>query len=229
MKKFAIIFVLAFVINAFATTNELSQAIPDPRPVLQELKSKMVSVKSVSMDFKQERELKLFSESLKSEGVMLLERPDKIRWETTSPYQTVLLGDKNSVAQFEFSDGKWQKLKLGFSQMLQRVMQQMSAMSQGDLSAMTNDYNVSVATNGETVFTMVPKDKNVLEMISSLEIHLAVDLSATREVVMNEPNGDLTRITFRDEKHNIQFPRGTFDQNKPLEISAVKAALKNAP
>jgi len=53
---------------------------------------------------------------LKSEGVMLIERPDRIRWETTTPYQSILLGEQKSVAQFEFNNGKWEKLKLGFPQ-----------------------------------------------------------------------------------------------------------------
>lgn len=228
MKKAFGVLIFALAICSFAATNEL-QTAADSQPIMQELKNKMISVKSVAMNFTQERELKLFSEPLKSEGVMLLERPDKIRWETTSPYQTILLGDKSSVAQFEFNDGKWQKLKLGFSQMLQRVMQQMSAMNQGDLSAMTKDYDVSVSTNAGIVFVMVPKNKNIREMISSLEIHLEPDMSATRKVVMNEPNGDLTRIIFQNEKHNVAFPAGTFDQTKPLEISAVKSALTNAP
>ena len=90
---------------------------------------------------------------------MLVERPDKIRWKTTAPYQTILLGDQNSVAQFEFNDGKWEKLKLGFPQLLQRVMQQMSAMNQGNLGAMLNDYTASVATNADVVLTFVPKDE----------------------------------------------------------------------
>src|ERR1700761_7093938 len=81
--------------------------------VLQDLQQKMASVKSVYLEFTQERGLKLFNDPLKSEGVMLIERPDRIRWETTSPYQSILLGDQKSVAQFEFNDGKWQKLKLG--------------------------------------------------------------------------------------------------------------------
>ncbi len=200
-----------------------------PSPVLAELQVKMASVKSVYLEFTQERVLKLFSEPLKSDGVMLIERPAKIRWETTAPYQTILLGDKSSVAQFEFADGKWQKLKLGFPQLLQRVMQQMAALNSGNLAAMTDDYEVTVATNSETVLTLVPKDKMMRGMLSSLEIHLPPDLSGTREVVMNEPNGDLTRIIFRNEKHDATFPAKTFDQSKPLEIAAVQTAVKNAP
>ena len=175
--------------------------------------------------------MKLFSDPLKSDGVMLVEKPDKIRWETTVPYQTILLGDKNSVAQFEFDDGKWQKLKLGFPQILQRVMQQMSAMNRGDMSAMLADYTLAVSTNANTdiVLTFVPKDENVRDTLSSLEVHLPLDLSTTREVVMNEPNGDFTRITFTKEKRDVIFPGGAFDQTKPLAIATVQAAVNHAP
>jgi outer membrane lipoprotein-sorting protein len=229
MKKFTRILLLA-VFAAFSGPAE-PPAIPvaDPQPILDDLQRKMSLVNSVYLEFTQERVLKLFSEPLKSEGVMLIERPDKIRWETIAPYQTILLGDNNSVAQFEFNDGKWEKLKLGFPQLLQHIMQQMSAMNQGNLGVLTNEYSASVATNSETVVTMIPKDENVRAMMSSFEIHLPSDFSATREVVLNEPDGDLTRIIFQNEKRGVEFPSGTFDQTKPLEISAVKAAVKNAP
>ena len=222
MNKFKYFLVLAGVFAA-------GSVVAGPPPALLDLQKKMAGVKSVYLEFTQERVLKLFSDPLKSAGVMLVERPDEIRWETTAPYQTILLGNLNSVAQFEFNDGKWEKLKLGFPQLLQRVMQQMSAMNRGDIGAMLNDYTASVATNTDVVLTFVPKDENVRGMMSSLEVHLPPDLSTTREVVMNEPDGDLTRIIFQNEKRGVEFPSGTFDQTKPLEISAVKAAVKNAP
>jgi outer membrane lipoprotein-sorting protein len=200
-----------------------------PPPALLDLQTKMAGVKSVYLEFTQERVLKLFSDPLKSDGVMLVERPDEIRWETTAPYQTILLGNRNSVAQFEFNDGKWEKLKLGFPQLLQRVMQQMSAMNRGDIGAMLSDYTASVATNTDVVLTFVPKDENVRGMMSSLEVHLPPDLSTTHEVVMNEPDGDLTRIMFKNEKRDVAFPAGTFDQAKPLAIAEVKAAVNHAP
>src|SRR5262245_2916320 len=56
--------------------------VADARPILQDLQRKMSSLGSVYFEFTQERHLKLFNEPLKSEGVMLIERPDQIRWET---------------------------------------------------------------------------------------------------------------------------------------------------
>jgi hypothetical protein len=66
-------------------------------------------------------------------------------------------------------------------------------------------------------------------MLSSLEVKMQPDFSASREVVMNEPNGDLTRIIFRRERRDVKFPPGTFDQIKPLDVAAIRAALGDAP
>lgn len=205
------------------------QPVADPKPLLRELQGKMSAVTSLYLEFTQERQLKLFTEPLKSQGVMLIDRPDQIRWETTAPYQSILLGNRKSVAQFERTDGEWKKLKLGFPQMLKRVMEQMTLMNQGKLDGLTNDFKVSVATGSVTVVTMVPLDENVRSMLASLEVKMRPDFSATLEVVMNEPGGDLTRIIFNREKRDVKFPLTVFDQTKPLDIAAVKAAVGDAP
>ena len=199
--------------------------VADPRPILAELQQKMSSLTSVYLEFTQERQLKLFSEPLKSDGVMMIDQPGMIRWETTAPFQSILLGNQKAVAQFEFADGKWKKLKLGFPQMLKRVMDQMTLMHQGKLDALTSDFTLSVSTGAVTVVTMVPKDENVRSMLAALEIHLQPDLSATREVIMHEPGGDLTRIIFNREKRSVKFPEKTFDQTKPLDIGAIKKVV----
>src|SRR5476651_1372184 len=187
MKFFNIIAVTMLASSMFAADDLALQSVADSQPILQDLQRKMSTLGSVYFELTQERHLKLFTDPLKSEGAMLIERPDQIRWETTSPYQSILLGDKKSVAQFEFTDGKWEKLKLGFPQMLQRVMDQMSLMNQGKLDALTGDYTISVSTNRETILTLVPKDENARSVLASIEVKMVPDFSATREVVMNEP------------------------------------------
>jgi len=210
-------------------TNVALQPVADPRPILDDLQRKMASLTSVYFEFTQERRLQLFTEPLRSEGVMLIDRPGRIRWETTAPYQSILLGDQKSVAQFEQTDGHWKKLKLGFPQMLKRVMEQMTLMHQGRLDALTSDFTLSVATGQVAVVTLIPKDANIRSVLASLEVIFQPDFSASREVVMHEPGGDSTRIIFRGEQRNVKFPPGTFDQQKPLDLAAVKAAIRNHP
>ena len=231
MKKLTGTLVIFFAAAVSAIAAEpASRAAADPLPVLQELQRKMASLRSVYLEFTQERYLKLFSEPLKSEGIMLIQQPDQIRWETTAPYQSILLANNKAVAQFERTDGKWNKLKLGFPQLLRRVMEQMVQMHQGKLDAMTSDYTISVSTNSTAaILKLIPKDETVRSMMSALEVYLQPDFSATRQVVMNEPNGDFTKIIFNREVRNVKFPPNTFDQIKPLEAAAVKAAVSNAP
>ncbi|HWN94307.1 MAG TPA: outer membrane lipoprotein carrier protein LolA [Methylomirabilota bacterium] len=225
----AIVSVLIISVSVTMADDPPLQPVADPSAILKELQRKMSSLRSMYLEFTQERHLKLFTEPLKTEGVMLIERPDKIRWETTAPYQSILLGNQKSVAQFEHEGGKWNKLKMGFPQMLKRVMDQMVLMHQGKLDALTSDFTISVATGAVVVVTLVPKDKNMISIMSSLDIRMAPDLSATREVVMNEPGGDLTRIIFRREKRDVTFLPGAFDQTKPLDAAAIKAAVWDAP
>src|SRR5690349_2024459 len=182
MKILTAIACLLFALALRAADGGDLRSVADPKPILDDLQRKMSSLKSVYFEFQQERQLKLFAEPLKSDGVMLIERPDQIRWETTAPYQSILLGNQKSVAQFERTDGQWKKLKLGFPEMLKRVMEQMSLMHQGKLDALTSDFTISVATGSVAVITLVPKDKDVKAMLSSLEVRMMPDLSATREV-----------------------------------------------
>jgi outer membrane lipoprotein-sorting protein len=230
MNRFLLMVMLMFASAVMTLGGEPSmQPVADPAPILRDLQAKMSSLHSVYLEFTQERNLKLFAEPLRSEGVMLIDHPDQIRWETTAPFQSILLGNHQSVAQFEREDGRWKKLKLGFPQILRRVMEQMVRMNQGKLDALTSDYTISAATGSLAVVTLVPKDKSIRSMLSSLEVKMPPDFSATREVVMNEPSGESTRIIFHRERRNVKFPPGTFDQTTPLDLSLVKAALQNPP
>ena len=225
-RRYGLQAALLLMSGTCVTAAELElKPVADTGPILQDLQRKMASLDSVCFDYTQERHLKLFAEPLKSEGMMLIHRPDQIRWETTSPFQSIMLGNYKAVAQWERTDGKWTKLKIGFPQMLKRVMEQMTLMHQGKLDVLASDFTITVATGSVAVVTMVPKDPNVRQYLSALEIHFEPDFSASREVYMREPSGDFTRIIFNRERRNVKYPAGTFDQAKPLDIAEVKAAL----
>ena len=201
-----------------------------PIPLLQDLQRKMSTVRSVYLEFSQERHLKLFADPLNSEGILLVDKPDLIRWETTAPFQSILLADHKSVAQFENNGGEWKKLKLGFPQLLRRVLEQMALMNHGKMDALAADFQISVATNATVaMLTLVPKDQNVRAMMAALEVRMLPDFSTTREVDIREPGGDFTRIRFMREKRDVVFPAATFDQSKPADAAQIRHAAKDSP
>ena len=160
MKRLSAIAAIGLLLATLAPAEESRlEPVRDPHPILSDLQRKMSSLRSVYLEFTQERRLKLFNDPLKSEGFMLIDRPDLIRWEMTAPYQSILLGDHKSVAQFENDGGGWKKLKLGFPQLLRRVMDQMVRMHEGRIDALTADYTLSVSTGAVVAVTLVPKDE----------------------------------------------------------------------
>jgi outer membrane lipoprotein-sorting protein len=214
-------------IRLVAADEPTGQKTANSREVLQGLQKRMASVHSISLEFKQERRLKLFDDPLITEGMMLIESPDRIRWETTTPYQSLLLGNGKSIAQFERIGADWKKLSSPPA--MKHVMQQMTLMQQGKFDALSGDFDIQVSTGAMTIITLVPKNKDLRGMLASLEVRMLPDLSATREVVMNEPGGDFTKIAFSHEQREVKFPAGTFDLAKPVDIAAVKAAVGHAP
>ena len=177
--------------------------------------------------FVQERHLSLFNEPLHSEGFLCFQKPARIRWETTSPYKSILVSDGAGVAQFEWADDHWKKLDLGLGDALQQVMSQIAGVMDGRYASDKIAYAASV-TNGadEVVITLVPQNETVRKMMVAIEVHLTADLKGTRRVVLRETGGDYTDIQFSEQFVNRALPPKTFDRSAPVDIEQIKAVAK---
>lgn len=222
-RSFAGLFILAAMAGcppaALAQTSK-------PNPVgddstLAGLEQRMQPIASALSVFRQERHLSIFDQPLVAEGIMCFQSPGCIRWETTRPYHSVFLSDGINAAQFEWVDGNRRKLKIDFPRSLSKVIEHMSLMNQGRLGPAKENFTITASTGATAVITMSPKDERAKAFLSSIEISMAPDLSATREILMKEPNGDFTRITIVKEDRNVMFPTNAFNLNDPADIEVL--------
>ena len=197
---------------------------------LADIRRAMAKADTVFTRFAQERHLSLFTEPLRSEGYLCFQRPGRIRWETTAPYKSILVSDGTSVAQFEWTDGKWRKLDLGLGNALQNVVSQIAGVIDGRYVSDRSSYAASV-TNGADGFvvTLTPQNETIRKMMTAIEVHLAPDLKATRRVVLCETDGDYTDIEFTKQVVNFELPPKTFDLDAPTDIGTIQAAAKAKP
>jgi hypothetical protein len=194
-----------------------------PAELLAQIQDAMARVRTTYAEFEQERKLDLFDEPIRTEGVMVFEQPGRVRWETTSPYRSILLSDGKAVAQFEWTEGRWQKLQVGFPRALRQVLDQVAAIHGGRVDVMKRDYEVSAAKQADgIVLPLVPRSPGLRRSISSIELTLALDLTAARGMILKEPNGDYTRIAFRNERRDRPLPDGTFDLASPVELKMIR-------
>jgi hypothetical protein len=195
---------------------------------LEDVNRTLAQAQSVFTHFVQERHLSLFNEPLRSEGYLCFEQPGRIRWEVTQPYKSILVSDGSGVAQFEWLDDKWKKLDLGLAGAMQQVVSQIAGVMKGQYSREGREYTVSLA-NPDTgpVVTLVPRNEKMRKMMQAIEVHLAPDLKATRQIVLREKDGDFTSIRFDQQVVNFKFQPPTFDRKEPLDLEQIRqAALK---
>lgn len=201
------------------------QPVADVEAFIDDVERSLKGARTVFSRFRQERVLSLFDEPLVTEGILLFEQPDRVRWETTHPYRSVLLADGRRVAQFEWIEGKRRKINIGYPEAIRRMMSEIAAVNQGRMRERTKLYEVSGLRGAGARIIMRPREKALREMISSIEIDMTADLSATKRITMHEPNGDLTRIIVIEERRNVSVADGAFDLKDPIDVKAILAGL----
>ena len=184
-------------------------------------------VESVFTRFAQERHLSLFQEPLRSEGYLCFQKPGRIRWEVTQPYQSILVSDGKGVAQFERAGGQWKKLELGLPDAMQSVIGQIGAIMEGRYAGRQSDFSVSATNTADgPVVTLIPRQPAMLKMMQAIEIYLAPDFRVTRRVVLREQDGDFTDIQFSGQMAAPPLPAGTFDCNQPADLELIRQAIQ---
>jgi hypothetical protein len=198
--------------------------------LLAKIREAMARVRTTFTEFDLERTLDLFDEPLRSSGAMVFEQPSRVRWETCAPYQSILVSDGVSVAQLERIDGAWKRLQTGFPRALKGALDQVAAVHQGRVEEMERDFEVAAARRPDGVrMTLVPRSAELRKTMSALELGLLPDLSAAREIRLKEPNGDCTRIVFKNERRNVPLPDKTFDLAAPVDLKALQEAVHGGP
>ncbi len=175
--------------------------------------------------FVQERHLSLFNEPLRSEGWLCFQKPGRIRWEVTQPYQSILISDGSGVAQFEWTDEKWKKLDMGLAAAMQNVIAQIAGIMEGRYASESRDYAVALTNSSDgVVVQLTPRNEKMRKVMRAIEVHLAPDLKATRRVVLRETGGDFTDIRFSEQTIGVAFPAKAFDRSAPVGMTEIRAA-----
>jgi len=196
-------------------------------PSLAQITATMSQAHTIFTHFVQERHLAMFNDPLKSEGILCFQEPGRLRWETLTPYQSILVSDGSGVAQFEWADGHWKKLDLGLGDALEHIVSQIAGVMDGRFARDPRGYTATV-TNGvdEVVVTLIPQNETIRKVMASIELHLAADLKATRRIVLRETDGDYTEIIFSEQTVNFEPPPKTFDRAAPAKLADVQAAAQ---
>lgn len=170
---------------------------------LAEIQAASDQVRSFSSEFVQERRLALFAEPVLFHGSLTVVRPDRLRWEFTSPVPSVLIfsgergmrcNDKAPPVHFD----------LGSDPIMHTVAEQLWLWLGGDYSRLNDLYLME--KSGPSSLRITPKDAAVSEYVSAVTITFNKTSRQPEKVEIADPGGDATIISFRSYVLNSNTP-----------------------
>ncbi|MEA3384983.1 MAG: outer membrane lipoprotein carrier protein LolA [Thermodesulfobacteriota bacterium] len=173
---------------------------------IHDVEAKAATVKTLTCTLKQERHLAIFARPVIFQGRMALEKPDKLRWEFTSPIASVLIF--NGAKGLKCSgNSEPQRFNLATDPIMQMVSKQIWTWVNGSYTTLQEQYHMVLLEPGPCL-VLTANDPKISRAISSVKISFNPDSLQPTTVRIQEPGGDHTVISFSN-----------FILNQPLDQS----------
>lgn len=182
--------------------------------VIEQLEKQHGSLKSLAVQFRQEKVFSFMDKPVISRGFIVFEVPNKIRFDITVPFQTAMLDDGKKIRRFEFVDGQWKLLQFGGGKSIKLVMEQIGQWMQGKFAGQEEIFTLSVSgedPNDYAALNLQPRHKQFRQYIEKIQIHIARAPSySVSRIIIYEPQGDSFSLLFSNEQRNMDLPKDCF-------------------
>jgi len=179
--------------------------------LLARLEKKLGSVRSLRADFMQEKHLSIFTDVVRSRGVLVFQRPDAVRFEMTEPFESAFIAAGKAVAKYERIDGRWQKMRSAQMTAARMVTEQIAGWLEGRFRDNTDRYAITATPATPPTIVLTPRNRKFREFLARIELALSPDETHFSSVTIHEPGGDFTRMLFQNPRHNLAIPPSVFD------------------
>lgn len=167
---------------------------------LQKVEQQASAVESFSCNFIQTRYLSIFPKPVKFSGLLVLSRPDRLRWEFSSPLSSVLVLNGRRGMKCD-GRGPVREFDLDSDPVMRMVAAQLWAWASGSYQQLREDFDFKLLPGPILVFS--PRKTGVGSLIRTIRVLFAKDILQPVEVEISEPGGDRTLIVFSDYQRNI--------------------------
>lgn len=180
------------------------------RQVIEKIDRASKATTSIQCDFTQTKSMKMLKRSMTSKGVMYFKRPDKLRWQYTSPYDYTFIMNNGKVSMRSAQSSK--NVNTADNKVFSRITNIILGCITGGGLTSTADFNV-VVYEKEGLYTaqLYPKKKEMKQIYSVIEIQFNRQLTMVSSVRMKEKTGDETLVKLLNVKTNTQINEKVFD------------------
>ncbi len=161
----------------------------------EELKTAAGTVTSVRAGFTQEKHMKILARPLVSEGILLFQAPDSLRWEYKHPVQSILLLHNGKTKRFVQKNENLVEDASAHLQSMQVVVQEITRWLNGRFD--DNPAFTARLEPGRKI-VMVPRQESFARLIRRIEIILSDRPAVIKTVMIFESEDSFTKLNFKD-------------------------------
>lgn len=208
MRKLIILFFILTVALATKAQYPGYTALPDLAKFKTDFAAATLKTTAIKSDFVQEKNLSMLSEKIISKGKFWYKKESRVRMEYTSPYQYLMILNKDKVY---VKDGqKENKISTKSNKLFQQINKIMIDCMQG--TALNNtDFKTRVFENKTTAMVeLTPVAKGLKEMFKTINVVIDKKDFSVTSIEMHELSGDNTLIRFTNKELNAAIEDNLF-------------------
>ncbi|MBN2491340.1 MAG: outer membrane lipoprotein carrier protein LolA [Planctomycetes bacterium] len=190
----------ALVATAVPTAAQQSPSAkpPDVATVLRDLESTFAALKTVRTQFVQEKELAVFRQKIVLKGEIALQNPGRLAWHVHAPLRYSIVVSGNEIRQWDEDADRIATVSLSSNPVLTAAIKHLQVWFGGKYTSLTGEYAVEILSlEPATSLAFVPRKGTVAQKtIKRVTVQFRPDRRYVKEILVEEVNGDRTRLEF---------------------------------
>ena len=204
--------ILLTCLSALSVMGQTKLTSEQEKQVLAKMDQSSNALRSLQCDFVQSKRMKILSKEMQSKGILYFKKPDKIRWQYTSPYDYTFImnGDKVQIKSAKST----KNIDIQGNKIFRQITTIILNTVTGGGIMNSADFNVELYKSGNIYFAkMLPKKKEVKQVYSSIEVYFNSALTMVETIKMVEKSGEYTVVKLVAPKINATISESVFKVN----------------
>lgn len=202
------LFFLLLTSTITLNAQEKYQLLSNTSEVEKNIKEASEKLKTLQANFTQDKNLTFLDEIIQSKGRFVFQSPNSVRWEYTEPYLYLIIIDNGIITIKD--EQKTNKVEMASNPIFKQINNLMLSTVKGDILLNTDFESKVYENNNSYKIELQPKDNNMKEFISEINLILDKKNLTVISIKMIEPMGDYTFITFKNKILNEIIPKNSF-------------------
>ncbi|MDR0363985.1 MAG: outer membrane lipoprotein carrier protein LolA [Bacteroidales bacterium] len=171
------------------------------------------AMNTLQCHFTQEKSSTLFADKAVSKGILSYRKPESLRWEYTDEPNKFALVLNEHGAHILNDAGIVDNYNKIFKPLAELIVGTINGKGLLDSKTFKVEYYQIDSKQNIILVKMIPVQKRLKEVYTSVEIIIDKTDYLALEIIMNEASGDVTTISLSDKKINIELPQTLFSVN----------------